>query len=173
MIVLLHRKKAARRANMIMSKALYQSGALVMAAAGNWQESGIGGGRSKRVAGQKGRIAYAPTGFHARMAKCGVGAACFSRVSISPFLHPAERPAPAEFGHNVPIPQVRQSQSAQSHSGSSRLPWTMRRLLLRRRSRFINRPNAGIKSRKGVPIEAGTKRISAVPEQANDHSPFP
>ena len=130
-------------------------------------------GRAKRVAGQKGRIAYAPTGFHARMAKCGVGAACFSRVSISPFLHPAERPAPAEFGHNVPIPQVRQSQSAQSHSGSSRLPWTMRRLPLRRRSRFINRPNAGIKSRKGVPIEAGTKRISAVPEQANDHSPFP
>ena len=172
MIVLLHRKKAARRANMIMSKALYQSGALVMAAVWNWQESGIGG-RAKRVAGQKGRIAYAPTGFHARMAKCGVGAACFSRVSISPFLHPAERPAPAEFGHNVPIPQVRQSQSAQSHSGSSRLPWTMRRLPLRRRSRFINRPNAGIKSRKGVPIEAGTKRISAVPEQANDHSPFP
>lgn len=43
MIVLLHRKKAARRANMIMSKALYQSGALVIAAAGNWQESGIGG----------------------------------------------------------------------------------------------------------------------------------
>lgn len=130
-------------------------------------------GRAKRVAGQKGRIAYAPTGFHARMAKCGVGAACFSRVSISPFLHPAERPAPAEFGHNVPIPQVRQSQSAQSHSGSSRLPWTMRRLPLRRRSRFINRPNAGSKSRKGLPIEAGTKRISAVPEQANDHSPFP
>ena len=148
MIVLLHRKKAARRANMIMSKALYQSGALVMAAAGNWQESGIGG-RSKRVAGQKGRIAYAPTGFHARMAKCGVGAACFSRVSISPFLHPAERPAPAKFGHNVPIPQVRQSQSAQSHSGSSRLPWTMRRLLLRRRSRFINSPMPEAKAERG------------------------
>ena len=107
------------------------------------------GGRSKRVAGQKGRIAYAPTGFHARMAKCGVGAACFSRVSISPFLHPAERPAPAEFGHNVPIPQVRQSQSAQSHSGSSRLPWTMRRLLLRRRSRFINSPMPEAKAERG------------------------
>ena len=34
-------------------------------------------------------------------------------------------------------------------------------------------PNAGSKSRKGVPIEAETKRISAVSEQASDHSPFP
>ena len=172
MIVLLHRKKAARRANMIMSKALYQSGALVMAAAGNWQESGIGGAlkASCRPKGPHCIRSYGipcPDGKMRRRRSL-----LFPRVNLAifaPCRTPCSRRIRTQRSYSAGPPEPKRTESFRVQPAAvDDAPTAAAQAL-----QIHKQPNAGSKSRKGVPIEAGTKRISAVSEQASDHSPFP